>query len=147
MYKMIQFTVTGNPIPYTRTTQRGKFVSPQWKRYADYKTKIVAAFLNAIDNDADKRKFVYNYQMYGKPIITTEKGYVLSVAYFANKRHGDMDNINKGVLDALFVSDKNIVGAYNFDYDSDYPRLEIVICFDANEWKSILRKVNWNEKD
>lgn len=144
---MIKFIVAGNPIPFSRTTQRGKFVSPQWKRYADYKTKIVAVFLNAIENDVDKRKFVYNYQMHGKPIVITEKVYVLSVAYFADKRHGDMDNIQKGVQDALFVSDKEIVGAYNFDYDSNNPRLEVVVCFNVDEWKSILQKVDWNEKN
>ena len=139
-----KFIVIGNPIAYVRTTQRGKFVSKQWKCYADYKTKIVATFLNVIENDADKRKFVYNYQVHGKPINTgNQKVYVLSVAYFKSKRHADMDNVHKCAQDSLFGSDKYVVGAFNFGYDADNPRLEITICDNTDDWKSVLRKLEW----
>lgn len=138
-----KFVIFGPTVPYTRTTNRAKFVSPQWKRYAEYKAKIVATFLNSIDNDdAEKRKFIYNYQMHGKPIVTTEKAYVLSIAFFANKRHGDPDNCCvKAVLDSLFVSDKNVAGAFDFHYDDKCPRLEIMIFDDIKEWKTALKNI------
>ena len=139
-----KFTVTEQPVPYSRVTQKSKFVSKQWQRYADYKAKVVAAFLNTITDDAEKRKFIYNYSVHGKPINTgNQKVYVLSVAYFKNKVHGDSDNINKGILDSLFVFDKYVVGAFDFGYDADNPRLEITICDNIVDWKPVLRKVEW----
>jgi len=139
-----QFIVLGPPIPFTRTTTKSKFVSKQWQRYAEYKDKIVASFLDSISDANEKRCYWNNYQTYGKPILYNEdKIYVLSEAYFKDKRHGDMDNINKGALDALFINDKLVVGAFNFHYDTDNPRLEIIICDKVDDWKSTLRKVDW----
>ena len=140
---MIKFTIAGNPIPYTRTTQKGKFGSPQWQRYAEYKAKIVASFLDSVSDASEKRNYWNNYQVYGKPVYSQTITYVLSIAYFRNKQHGDSDNINKGVLDSLFVNDKFVVGAFNYHYDSVNPRLEVTVCDNAGDWKSVLRQVNW----
>jgi len=123
-----KFTVPGQPIPYTRTTTKGKFVSEQWQRYAMYKNRIAAAFVNSINNDDLRIKCLQNLKRYGKVLHTgNQKIYVSSIAYFANKKHGDMDNIHKGILDALFVSDKYVAGAFDFYYDAQNPRLEVTI--------------------
>lgn len=44
-----------------------------------------------------------------KPLISKKK-YEFSLKIgFKNKKHGDADNIVKGVLDALFENDKNVL--------------------------------------
>jgi hypothetical protein len=137
-----KFVVSGQPVPYTRTTQKSKFVSKQWKRYAEYKTKIVGAFLESFKDVNEKHKYWKNYLQYSKPIKNDSKCYILSVAYFSNKRHGDPDNCCvKSVNDSLFVSDKYVSGAFDFNYDKDNPRLEIMIFDDICEWKLAIQNI------
>jgi len=123
----MKFTVRGQPVPYTRTTQRAKFVSERWKKYADYKNTVVTAFLAALIDKKEWRKVLNNYYKSGKLIKTKRKLYVEVIMYFKDKGHGDPDNIFKGVLDALFVTDKYVAGKFDFFYDADNPRLEITI--------------------
>ena len=47
--------------------------------------------------------------------------------YFANKRHGDPDNIFKGICDSIFANDKHVVGCFDYEYDKDRPRVEVTI--------------------
>ena len=59
-----------------------------------------------------------------------KKYYVDVVAYYKDKKHGDTDNVAKGINDAIFqkpLSDKYVAGSYDFFYDKENPRVEIKI--------------------
>lgn len=123
-----KFIVDGPCIPYTRVTQRSKYVNRQWKRYAGYKVKVLSAFLNSIKDEKLQKKYLFNIQKYGKPICTGDaKVYVFVEMYFVNRGHGDPDNIFKGCLDSLFVSDKYVAGGFDFNYNKKNPRIEVEI--------------------
>ncbi len=101
------FTVSGNqeepdgsPLGYNRTTQASKWNAPS-RKYEDWKNFVVGAFLRA------------NPQV--KPTswkpLTLEKeqtARVSLVVHWHNGIHADLDNVLKGVLDALFTNDKNV---------------------------------------
>jgi len=115
-FKPISFTVSngGNPVPYTRTTQKQKFVDKAYKRYQDYKALIVKSFIEETG------------KLPHKLLVKDKKYYVDVVAYYKDKTHADTDNVAKGVNDALFVkplSDKYIAGTYDYFYCKDNPRL------------------------
>lgn len=116
---MITLTVhhKTNPVPYTRTTQGQKYVDKNYYRYVNWKNTILKAF-------ADK------YGKYPHMILRNNvKYYVTLKIFFNNKKHGDSDNVFKGVLDAIFqkpLSDKYVAGSFDFFYD-DNPRVEITI--------------------
>ncbi len=138
------FTVPGTCVPYTRTTQKQKWVDARWKKYADYKTKIQANFFESVKEHPMSKYFAQSMIAKSKPLDTKQtKVYVSIKMFFKNKQHGDPDNIYKGAIDALFVSDKYIAGFFDFDYDEISPRLEVTICKTRKEWLAeILR---WNK--
>ena len=107
-----------NPTPYKRTTQKQKFMDKGYKTYLNYKALIRASFA---------KEYHSLPHMVLKP---NTKYYVNVVAYFKDKKHGDTDNVAKGVNDAIFakpLNDKYIAGSYDYFYDKDYPRLEVEI--------------------
>lgn len=106
----------GNPIGYTRTTQGSKW-SPNYARYCAWKEYVVAAFDRAANTATWE----------GKPIKSKEKMYLHTFMFFANKKHPDPDNVAKGVADALFQNDKLVAGSYDFSFDKDNPRVEVII--------------------
>jgi Holliday junction resolvase RusA-like endonuclease len=53
--------------------------------------------------------------------------FVQVFAWFGDRTHGDPDNVLKGVLDALFASDKHIVSQVDYGYDPTHPRVVIRI--------------------
>lgn len=81
----------GNPIPYHRTTQKSVWNKAS-KRYNAWK------------------QYVLTSAMLAKPLVIPHGSYiVMSVAIsWANKAHGDADNVFKGIADSLFVNDKEI---------------------------------------
>lgn len=118
--QIIKFTVANgkNPTPYKRTTQRQKFVDEGYKVYLAYKALIVKSFIETA------------HCMPHKLLKPNTKLYVNITAYYKDKKHGDTDNVAKGVNDALFakpLNDKYIAGSYDFFYDKENPRLEIEI--------------------
>lgn len=120
----MQFTIygnqedkKGNPIPYHRSTQGGQW-KPQVRRYHAWKDYVVKAFCEQTETK-DKGK---------KPIEKSpEKLNMALLIYFKDKTHGDSDNIFKGIADALFENDKYISGSFDYDYDKENPRVEVVI--------------------
>jgi hypothetical protein len=105
----------GNAVPYTRMTQmeakRGNY--PKVKRYLDWKRMLVISSAPYV---------LKHYHPAPK-----EKVYVYVHIYFKDKRHGDPDNVYKGILDALYRQDKYVAGCVDFGYDRDNPRVLITI--------------------
>lgn len=120
MKSIIQLTIRNgkNPTPYKRTTQKQKYVDDGYKTYQAYKALMVA-------------EFVKKYKCFPYKLLKPKtKYYVSVVAYYKDLKHGDTDNVAKGVNDALFstpLSDKYVAGSYDYFYDANDPRLEINI--------------------
>ena len=125
MSKSYKFIVPGDPIPYLRMTvgqarlMRAKYhrLSPKTqkvydkvKRYLDYKDAVKLISLPHKFDRAPK-----------------EKVHMTVTAYFKNNVRGDMDNIFKGMADAIFNNDKNVIGAFDFFFDAANPRVECEI--------------------
>ena len=104
----------GNALPYTRTTQRAKY-SAKYARYQGWKDYVRMCFEEYTGIACNP------YQMLEVPV----KAYLHTRIYFANKKHADPDNVQKGIEDAIFKNDKYVAGTYDFDYDKKNPR---VIC-------------------
>jgi hypothetical protein len=120
----MRFTVFGNhlgldknPVPYTRTTQRAKFKDPAYQKYAAWKKFVIATCLA----EAGKTSMIPGL-LDGK-----KKTRLNCTCFFINKRHGDPENIRKGIQDALFANDKYVWGSVDFFYDKESPRVEIEI--------------------
>lgn len=113
----IKFTIKGNqddwrgnPIPYHRTTRRSLWTEAG-KRYAAWKEYVLV-------------EFTFAYAAYAKragirvPIIgrlsTKEKPMTMVLAIeWADRSHGDPDNVFKGIADAIFEQDKNLDGSFS----------------------------------
>lgn len=82
----------GNPVPYTRTTRRAKFVAgpairySQWKKFVQ-KVAMVAGFpFGKLEHNGMYRLDVHCRLLAGN--------------------HGDPENIRKGIQDALFFDER-----------------------------------------
>ena len=121
----ISFTVPGDPVPYLRMTQGqvklmripdrkisgpGMKVKKKIRRYLEYK---------------DRARLVSSrYEFLRAP---TEKVYLNVFVYFSSRRHGDPENIRKGIQDAVFEQDRYVAGSVDFGYDAQNPRVEVEI--------------------
>lgn len=103
-----------NPVPYKRTTQKAKFVDKDYQRYQSYKNAIICAFIQKVGKHPHKL------------LIGTNKWVVDVLVTYKDKRHGDTDNVAKGINDALFVNDKYVAGSYDYMY-GDVGRVEVTI--------------------
>jgi hypothetical protein len=116
------FTITNdgkNPVPYKRTTQRQKYVDRDYKKYLDWKNRVLKAFVLANNN-----------KLPSMTLARDTKYYVDIICYFKDKTHGDTDNIAKGINDSIFskpLNDKYIAGSYDYFYDKDNPRVTVEI--------------------
>ncbi|MFX3626143.1 hypothetical protein ACD574_02265 [Campylobacter sp. LH-2024] len=94
---VLKINLTNNPVPYKRTTQRAKWMDMEYKKYQDFKELLKWEFR--------KQNNISSFKAFDK-----KKNYEFSLKIgFNNKKHGDADNIVKGVLDALFENDKNVL--------------------------------------
>lgn len=125
--------VKGNAVPYTRMTQRGKF-KPNARKYTKWKQYVVGQFIDHLGQcdcfDSHEQRAIMLTVAQGKaplPYVPGIKIELNCMIYFATKNHGDPENIRKGIMDALFSNDKNVIGYYDYDYDPDRPRVEIEI--------------------
>ncbi|HDZ4931876.1 TPA: hypothetical protein RTF98_001296 [Campylobacter jejuni] len=104
-----------NPIPYKRTTQRAKFVSKDYLKYLEFKKHLQMEFL--------RQNKVQCFKAFDE-----KKFYSIELKIgFKNKKHGDCDNILKGVLDALFKNDKNVIkGEYELkSFEKSFLKVKI----------------------
>lgn len=128
---IIKFSIIGNqedrfanPIPYTRMTQKTKWL-PKSIRYFKWKEYVRGFYRDAAMKIPEIDRFDL---LRDKPIpATKDKSKMSLMIYFCNKTHGDCDNIYKGIADALFVNDKYLsCGGIDYDY-SVRPRVEVII--------------------
>lgn len=126
-------SVPGNPVGYVRTTQRGKWVNVQFKRYQEYQQKLRAAIFDAYTDDP---YISWMFAKHGRPFASSyNQPFEAQVSmYFANRQHPDPDNVAKAVNDALFYGDKYVSGSYTFAYSADNPRIEVAIAALSKQW-------------
>lgn len=124
--KIITFTIkgnqenpSGNPIPYTRTTQ-GSVWSDKSARYQKWKSYVVSKYIKALESlgNAERNTLVEEHDLNKlKPIKDNKRrSHMKIMIYFCNKAHPDSDNVFKGIADSLFANDKYLSGEFYFDY-------------------------------
>lgn len=134
----------GNPIPYLRMTYK----ELKLLKIPDYKMrsksglsrkKTLLRYLNWKDYIRTCLQFAkihVNYSEYGmratkeeiaKATRTDRKVQLDCMIYFANKKHGDPENIRKSIQDSIFAIDKYVVGNVDYQYDKENPRVEVTI--------------------
>ena len=95
----------GNPIPYTRTLSHSWTKSAA--RYKDWMEYVRIEFLRSFQS---ARRGSVPVTLDGH--LELARGQTAEISLhvtWANGAHGDLDNVLKGVLDSLFVQDKEIV--------------------------------------
>ena len=90
----------GNPIPYHRSTQGAKW-NPAHRRYLLWKDYVRQELHAQTEIDRSNR-------LDSHPFQNKARGSVSIRIDFADETHADPDNIVKGILDALFKTDKEI---------------------------------------
>lgn len=87
-----RFTVPGNPVGYVATTSRGKWTA-EYQKFAEY-AKLVRLHARAAGIQI--------------PLLATKNRplVIRTIAHFANGRHPDPGNVQKGVVDALFYDEE-----------------------------------------
>jgi len=109
----------GNPIGYTRTTQRQKFKDPKAKRYEAWKDYVWTCLLKAKPNPP-------RYENGQKVVVSCYIEY-------KNRRRPDPGNVVKGIVDALadkrhkgwiegrlYPNDRNVLEqVQDFDYSTN----------------------------
>lgn len=127
---MIRFTIPGNhknpqgnPKPYLRTTQRGKY-GDAYNDYLDWKLYVLQCAL-----EAGVWKQIQKLKTEAKLFSPYDRKIRLDVImYLVGQVHGDPENVRKGIQDALFppkkatdiedeyLDDKHVSGSVNFFY-------------------------------
>jgi Holliday junction resolvase RusA-like endonuclease len=135
--KTITFTIhgnhedpTGNPVPYARQTQR-QLWTKQAKRYREWQNYVRAAFYQAAEtNWLDLAVQTLKGGRIKLPHYLAAK---VSIAVFwATGNHGDLDNVLKGILDSIFVDDRNIkeISAKSSTAPDGRGRVEVIIAIE-----------------
>jgi Holliday junction resolvase RusA-like endonuclease len=96
---IISIELNCKPVPYVRVTQRSKYYNTQYQRYCDFKQFLQYNFIANKENTKTAKQYYNNDFMLFLKI--------------EGKTRADIDNIEKGVLDALnkiaYVDDRNCV--------------------------------------
>ena len=105
----------GNPIPYERMTQRGKWKNKRAQRYLAWKKYVQECWL----------------EKYGRlPKYDGSNSLQLDVAcLFKGENHADPDNIYKAIADSLFKNDKHVWGRVCFAHVAQDPGVKITVQF------------------
>jgi Holliday junction resolvase RusA-like endonuclease len=112
-----QENAEGNPIPYFRQTQNTKWTDGA-RRYEEWKNYVVSSML-AHCGTPDMLRNDLNYN---RPLEIPNGGEARMAIeiWWASRAHGDGDNIFKGIADALFINDKEVVeGSFKSQMSTD----------------------------
>lgn len=112
-----------NPVPYKRTTTGGKW-DKNYKRYLQWKSKVQLAFHIQHPTQYPKNHLINKL---ARPFMAKGPYEVRVICYNYDRRHGDTDNVAKGINDALFKTDKFVFGTYFLRYDAVNPRVEVIV--------------------
>ena len=97
MTEPLTITLTGEVVPYTRMTQRGKYVSPKAQKYLASQEAIAWQMAQQVSE---------------KPHFQKEARLAVSIHFYGHYRSGDTDNRQKACLDAakgiLWYDDRQI---------------------------------------
>ena len=113
----------GNPVPYERTLNHSWRKRSQ--RYHDWCHYVRAQMLDSLSHT-------------DTPIVLTTEGKlrlkegecarVSLMVSWANEKHGDLDNVLKGILDAVFEDDKQVTDLWaTSDYAVDGRGMAVVL--------------------
>jgi len=101
---MGRLIIPGRPVPYTRMTQKGKWVRKDAGRYLNYKNHVTACAMEQGIRLGDITRLKVTVYLFGK---TTPFG-----------RDGDVDNYLKAAMDALngiaYKDDRQIIEATGY---------------------------------
>jgi hypothetical protein len=105
----------GNAVPYERATQRSKYTDPRYLRYKDWKVFVLKCF-------SEQTRMAFPCEPDGH--------YRLDVkCFFVGENHADLENVRKGIQDALFAyGDKHVFGfIHPVEHVDSRPRVEVTI--------------------
>lgn len=127
---------TGNPIPYERSTQR-TFWNQRDRRYHAWKDYVRGFCWNAISklhgktvaiDDTETSIKLRRFNPRLKPLLLKRKCRMDIFATYKHNAHADTDNVWKGISDALFQNDKNVIGSFDFEVvDGCIPKVDVTI--------------------
>jgi poly-gamma-glutamate capsule biosynthesis protein CapA/YwtB (metallophosphatase superfamily) len=120
-----RFVIPGDPIPYLRMTQGqvklmripdsrlrsdGLRIKQRIRAYLAYKDLVFKCSMGQAINRAPRKKVFLDVMI-----------------YFSTGRHGDPENVRKGIQDAIYTQDRMVAGSVDFDLDLMNPRVEVEI--------------------
>jgi Holliday junction resolvase RusA-like endonuclease len=110
----------GNPIPYTRMTQRSAHVSRSAIRYRHWKRYVVECYCAQVRKSPP--------QVANGHYRLDCKVYFLAPLVGRQCGHADPENVRKGIQDALFaMGDQHVIGTVEMKHIDEKPRVEVVI--------------------
>lgn len=96
----------GNPVPYFRRNDRNRF-SDGAKRYHAWMEFVKGHFWTAAYRFKDAQRMMDLKT--GRLLVGKETKIEIVVrVWWADEKHGDLDNILKGILDSIFRNDKGV---------------------------------------
>lgn len=115
--KTITFTISGNhksesgnPVPKLKMTGAQHW-TPRAKEYVQWKSHVVCCLIKAFEpSSKETRDFLNNIARHKKPIVLgpSDSAFMGLRIHWANKAHGDPENIFGSIADALFLNDKSL---------------------------------------
>lgn len=126
----MKFTVYGKPVAKPRMTRRDKWAKrPCVLKYWAYKTMVKEAYDNTPVEERPKECGCL-YCIFFVPMSPSwSKKKKILMREKPHRQKPDVDNLTKGIMDALFEDDSGIwnLGAYKYWDDGKGPRVEITI--------------------
>lgn len=114
----------GNPMGYKRTLNGGRWTSES-TRYSEWKSHVRASYMDVPGLPAHLKMRWYD----DMPVKMKGKCAWIDVAIsFVDDRRGDGDNVLKGIEDALFDNDKNVLrGSFRTELRQPIGMVKVVI--------------------
>ena len=111
---------TGNPMPKLKMTGKQHWTT-RAQLYVAWKNHVVKQLLDNARGMKSYPLIVRNIGIKGKAFETSEtmKGHMKLTIRWANKAHGDPENIFGSIADALFVQDKFLDGSFESEVSRD----------------------------
>ena len=126
-----------NPMGYKRTTLHSKW-DAEYQKYIDWCGYVRSSFEASFPDHEmliiRKRKGLYIYAFSGKSLHIDDRYTVRTWIWFTNDVRPDAGNVTKGITDALFDEDKQVLEqSMAYGYDKKHPRVLVEISFTAKQ--------------